>query len=239
MPKIRQGSREIPHSNVDFSQSADRHECFWGEPLERRSASFVRVAPQIMTVVFAGLLVVHGLIHMFGVAKAFGWAELPQLSQPISPMFGALWLLAALLFFAAAVTLFVWPRWWWAIGACAILISMFLVVRFWSDARFGAIGNVVVLIGVVFGFLAQGPVSLRTAYEDDVDRALMRVETAEPIQRGGSRAFASAGATILARSRRRGVATRSQFLRPDARTDQKWPRRPMDAALSRAVQLRR
>ncbi len=134
-----------------------------------------------MTVVFAGLLVVHGLIHMFGVAKALGWAELPQLSQPISPMFGALCLLAALLFFGAAGALFVWPRWWWAIGACAILISMFLVVRFWSDARFGAIGNVVVLIGVVFGFLAHGPMSLRTAYEDDVDRALMRVENAEPI----------------------------------------------------------
>ena len=113
-----------------------------------------------MTVAFAALLVVHGLIHMLGVAKAFGWAELPQLTQPISPMFGAVWLLAALLFFAAAVALFIWPRWWWAIGACAIVISMFVIVRFWNDAKFGAFGNVVVLIGVVFGFLAQGPVSL-------------------------------------------------------------------------------
>jgi hypothetical protein len=134
-----------------------------------------------MTVAFAGLLVVHGLIHMLGVAKAFGWAELPQLSQPIAPMFGAMWLLAALLFFAAAVTLFIWPGWWWAIGACAILISMVLVVHFWSDARFGAVGNVAVFVGVVFSFLAQGPVSLRAAYEHDVDRALTRVETAEPV----------------------------------------------------------
>jgi hypothetical protein len=134
-----------------------------------------------MTVAFAALLVVHGLIHMLGVAKAFGWAELPQLAQPISQMFGALWLLAALLFFAAAVTLFIWPRWWWAVGACAILISMVLVVYFWSDARFGAIANAAVFAGIVFGFLAHGPVSLRAAYEDDVDRALTSVEAAEPI----------------------------------------------------------
>jgi len=108
-----------------------------------------------MTVAFAALLVVHGLIHLLGVATAFGWAELPQLTQPISPIFGVMWLLAALLFFAAAVALFVWPRWWWAIGACAILVSMVLVVHFWSDAKFGAVANVVLLIGVVFGFVAR------------------------------------------------------------------------------------
>jgi len=135
-----------------------------------------------MTVAFAGLLIVHGLIHLLGVAKAFGWAELPQLAQPISTGFGAMWLLTALLFFAAAVTLFIWPRWWWAIGACAIVISMFVILHSWNDAQFGALGNVVVLIGVVFGFLAQGPVSLRAAYERDVDRALTDVQTAEPIQ---------------------------------------------------------
>jgi hypothetical protein len=134
-----------------------------------------------MSVAFAGLLVVHGLIHMLGVAKAFGWAALPQLSQPISALFGAIWLLAALLFFAAAITLFVWPRWWWAIGACAILISMVLIVHFWSDARFGAVGNAAAFVGVAFGFLAYGPASLRAAYESDVNLALTRVATAEAI----------------------------------------------------------
>jgi hypothetical protein len=134
-----------------------------------------------MTVAFAGLLVVHSLIHLLGVAKSFGWAELPQLSQSISPVFGVMWLVAALLFLAAAVALFIWPRWWWAIGACAIIISMVLIIHFWSDARFGIVGNVAALVGVVFGFLAQGPASLRAAYERDVDRALTRVEAVEPI----------------------------------------------------------
>ena len=37
-----------------------------------------------MTTIFAIVLVVHGVIHLLGFAKAFGLAELPQLTQPIS-----------------------------------------------------------------------------------------------------------------------------------------------------------
>ena len=134
-----------------------------------------------MTVAFAIVLVVHGLIHVLGFAKAVGLADLPQLTRPISPLLGALWLLAALLFLAAAAALFIWPRGWWAIGACAIVVSMFVVVPSWTDAKFGALANLVALIGVVFGFLAQGPASLRAAYDRDVDRALARVAPAEPL----------------------------------------------------------
>jgi hypothetical protein len=133
------------------------------------------------TVVFAIVLVVHGLIHVLGFAKAFGVADLPQLTQPISPLLGVVWLLAALLFLAAAAALFVWPRGWWAIGACGIVISMFIIVPSWTDAKFGTFGNLVALIGVAFGFLAQGPISLRAAYDRDVDRALARLAPAEPI----------------------------------------------------------
>jgi hypothetical protein len=134
-----------------------------------------------MTVVFAIVLVVHGLIHVLGFAKAFGLADLPQLTQPISPFLGALWLLAALLFLATAAALFAWPRGCWAIGACAIVVSMFVIVPSWADAKFGASANLVALLGVALGFMAQGPVSLRAAYERDVDRAFARVALAEPI----------------------------------------------------------
>ena len=67
--------------------------------------------------ILAMLLVVHGLIHLLGFAKAFGLAELPQLTQLILPFSGLLWLIASSLFVAAAVSLFVWPRGWWAIGS--------------------------------------------------------------------------------------------------------------------------
>jgi len=134
-----------------------------------------------MTVIMSIVLAVHGLIHLLGFAKAFRLADLPQLTQPISPWLGALWLLAALLFLAAAAALFAWPRGWWAIGACAIAVSTFVIGLSWTDAKFGALANLVALIGVVFGFLAQGPVSLRAAYDRDVDRALARLAPVEAI----------------------------------------------------------
>jgi prepilin signal peptidase PulO-like enzyme (type II secretory pathway) len=109
-------------------------------------------------------------------------ADLPELTQAISPRLGAVWLLAALLFLTTAAALFVWPRGWWAIGACAIVVSMFVSVPSWADAKFGALANLVALIGVVFGFLAQGPVSLR-AYDRDVARALVRVAPSGRVSR--------------------------------------------------------
>lgn len=135
----------------------------------------------LVTAVFAIVLVVHGLIHVLGFAKAFGLADLPQLTQPISPVLGALWLLAAFLFLDTAAALFVWPRGWWAIGAFAIVISMLVIVPAWTDAKFGALANVVALIGVVFGFLALGPVSLRAAYDRDAARGLERGAPADPV----------------------------------------------------------
>src|SRR5262249_38169463 len=51
----------------------------------------------------------------------------------------------------------------------------------WSDAKVGAVANAMALVGVVFGFLANGPLSLRAAYERDVDRALVRTTSASTI----------------------------------------------------------
>jgi hypothetical protein len=134
-----------------------------------------------MTIAFASLLVVHGLIHLLGAAKAFGWAELGQLTQPISPAFGALWFVSVLLFLATATALFAWPRGWWAIGAAAVAVSMFVILRSWTDANVGALANALVFFGVVFGFLSQGPFSLRAEYDRDVALHLPTAASASPL----------------------------------------------------------
>ena len=125
-----------------------------------------------MRLAFAIMLIVHGLLHLLGFAKAFELAELPQLTRPIAPPTGGVWLAAALLFLLTAGALFVWPRWWWAIGAVAIAVSMAAIVPSWADAKFGALANLIVLVGVVFGFAAHGPFSPRAAYEREVTRLL-------------------------------------------------------------------
>ena len=121
-----------------------------------------------MTALLAALLTVHAGVHLLGVAKAFGFADLPQLAQPISNASGAMWLGSALLFGSAAVCLFAWPRGWWILGAIAITVSTTAILPPWQDAKFGAAVNAGVLIAVSFGFLAQGPFSLRAAYDQDV-----------------------------------------------------------------------
>jgi hypothetical protein len=134
-----------------------------------------------MVIAFAALLVVHGLIDLLGAAKAFGWAELSQLTKPISPAFGALWLVSALLFLVTAVSVFTWLRGWWVMGACAIVISMVVIIPSWTDAKFGALVNVLVLVGVSFGFLSQGPVSLLAEDDWDVESLVSAPSSATPI----------------------------------------------------------
>lgn len=125
----------------------------------------------MVAIAFALFLFVHGLIHLMGFAKAFRYADLPALSVPIAPGLGLAWLLAAVLFGVAAVLVVAWPRAWWIVGGLAIAVSMVVIVSAWHDARFGAVANAIALVGVVFGWLAFGPASLRAAYDRDVAAA--------------------------------------------------------------------
>jgi hypothetical protein len=58
-----------------------------------------------MAWIVGGLLALHGLIHLMGFAQAFGYAQLPQLTQPISRPMGVAWLAASLLVLASAARL--------------------------------------------------------------------------------------------------------------------------------------
>jgi hypothetical protein len=134
-----------------------------------------------MRFVFAIVLVAHGLIHALGAAKAFKVAALPQLTQPISPAMGLLWIVAAVVLLGTAVALLGGTRWWWALAAIAIVLSQWAITASWTDAKFGSVLNLVALVGVVFGFLGQGPWSLRAQYDGDVEAGLARTAAATPV----------------------------------------------------------
>lgn len=127
-----------------------------------------------MKLLFAVFLVLHGLIHLMGTVKALGIADMPQLTQKIGIPIGMLWLLAAALLIATAISLFSWPHWWWVVGIAAIVVSQIVIITSWADAGYGTIANVIVLMGVTFGFFSQGPWSFRTEFERDVAQGLGR-----------------------------------------------------------------
>lgn len=94
-----------------------------------------------MRIAFSALIAIHALIHLMGVAKAFGLAPLEQLKQPISPQLGVVWLAAAVLLLAAVALLLVAPRWFWLVGLAGLVASQIVI--------FGTIVNVVLLAAVV------------------------------------------------------------------------------------------
>ncbi len=97
------------------------------------------------------LLLLHGLIHVMGFAKAFELAELRELSLPISREWGAVWLVASVLLVGAATARAFDSSWWWLPALCGVVVSQALVVVFWGDAKFGTVANVIVLLVGVIG----------------------------------------------------------------------------------------
>jgi len=125
-----------------------------------------------MRIVLATLLTFHALIHLVGLFKAFGFAELALLTTPISKPLGVVWLVATLALLAAVIMLFVAPRSFWLVGAVGLLISQIVIVSSWNDAKVGTLLNVVALLAVVHGAFYRGPFGLHASYEAEVRRGL-------------------------------------------------------------------
>ncbi len=118
------------------------------------------------------VVVLHGLLHLLGAAKGLGWANVSQLSEPISAAMGAAWLVGALLVVGAGVLLAVPSRWWWVLGGSAAVVSQALISTSWSDARAGTAVNVLLLTAAVHEYAARGPRSFRADYRREVVAAL-------------------------------------------------------------------
>ncbi len=120
----------------------------------------------------AAVLVVHGLIHLMGFAKAFGYADLPQLTVPMSRASGVAWLLASGLMLAAALTFGAGVRQFWMVGAVALVVSQVVIAGAWHDAWAGTAANVVLLVLVAHGWLTQGPWSFAAEFRREAAAGL-------------------------------------------------------------------
>lgn len=97
-------------------------------------------------------ILIHGLIHLLGFAKAFSLAEVKELTLSISKPLGWIWLIGFLLFIITAWLYAVNSPIWWISGWVAILVSQCLIFYFWQDAKFGTIANVIILLATIVGF---------------------------------------------------------------------------------------
>lgn len=110
-------------------------------------------------IILAVAVSIHALIHLIGVAREWGLAEVGQFGRKtlvpiegaISKVSGFLWLLAFLCFIAAATGLF-FTDLWWIPGLTGVVISQLLVIVYWQDAKAGTVLNVVMLIVCLAGY---------------------------------------------------------------------------------------
>ncbi|HYW30117.1 MAG TPA: DUF6544 family protein [Gemmatimonas sp.] len=132
------------------------------------------MAPVILRVAFVALLGLHGLIHLIGAAAAFGWVTLPALRVAVTPLAGALWLVAALLLVAAAAAFALGAHLWWWLALPGVVLSQTLIAQSWKDARFGTLANLVIAVPLVLAAIDARPSSFRSRFAHDREALLAR-----------------------------------------------------------------
>ncbi len=157
------------------------------------------------------LVLVHGLIHMLGAAKGLGWADVLQLAGPIGPGAGVAWLVAAVLVVGAGVLLACGAQWWWVVGGVAVVVSQAVILTSWSDARFGTVANLVLLLALVHAAARQGPGSYRAEYRRRVAQVGVPSPPIAPVTDADLAHLPVPVATYLRRSEAVGAARVTAF----------------------------
>lgn len=108
-----------------------------------------------MRIAFIILIALHGGIHLFGFFKAFGISEFNAINQPISRISGIFWLLTSILFLLSGILILIRNDSWWISGFLALIFSQGLIISYWSDAKFGFIANMIILIVIIGAYARQ------------------------------------------------------------------------------------
>ena len=153
----------------------------------------------------AALLGVHGFIHVLGFLGAVTAAGGAVLQAPPSARVGVLWLAAAVLLVASAVLLLAGVRAWWIPALAGVVLSQALIVGAWSEAKWGTLANLVVLVPLLVVLLDFRAGSLHSTYARVARRALARAEPVSTVTEGD---LASLPAPVRAWLRRAGVVGR-------------------------------
>lgn len=129
-----------------------------------------------MKYILAALILIHGLIHFMGFAKAYGYGDMKQLATPISKTAGGMWMLAAFLFIATVILYLMSREYWWMVAVPAVIVSQIVIILSWNDAKFGTIANILILIIAV---LSWGSTRFENTYRRDVTENLRLRDTAK------------------------------------------------------------
>jgi uncharacterized membrane protein len=106
----------------------------------------------MLKIIFIFIILIHGLIHFMGFAKAYNYGNITQITKDISKPNGLVWFLIAILFVLATLLLLLKKESWLYIAIVAAIISQILIISVWKDAKFGTIVNIIVLVVAIISY---------------------------------------------------------------------------------------
>lgn len=98
-----------------------------------------------MKPLIAILLLLHAILHLMGLVKAYYTDFLPTLSRKISRSEGLLWLLSSVTLVLALIFFLTNAGYWPILAICGALLSQFLISLNWEDAKYGTVLNLLIL----------------------------------------------------------------------------------------------
>ena len=131
-----------------------------------------------MKYIFSIFIFMHGAIHIMGFLKGSKIAQISNLQTDISPVSGIFWLIAFLMYALSAVGFALGKDFWLFVVVPALIISAFLVISTWSDAKFGMIPNLIILLVAV---VSLSSCSMNKMITRETEEILNAAKTPEPI----------------------------------------------------------
>ncbi len=122
-----------------------------------------------MKIVVSILVMVHGIIHFMGFAKAFALGNIAEFGKELSKPIGLIWLLTGLLFMVSSIMMLLKKGGWPVLAILAVIISEILILNVWSDAKYGTFANIIILMAAIIAF---GAIRFENSYKNDVDSAM-------------------------------------------------------------------
>lgn len=122
-----------------------------------------------MKVLFLILIFLHALIHILAFLKAFDLAELKDFTSPVSKPMGLIWLLTLVLLILSSILMMINHPNWWIWGSIGAVLSQILIFQFWSEAKFGSIPNLIIILVSIVAYA-------QTNFEDMVSKEVAFIQ---------------------------------------------------------------
>jgi hypothetical protein len=115
------------------------------------------------------LVFIHGLLHLLGFTIALNLTKLSEAAISISRFNGFLWLAAGILMISTVLFYLYSKEWWWIPAGLALLVSQYLIILNWQEAKYGTLVNAIILVIIL---LSIASAQFKDQFKNDVQEQL-------------------------------------------------------------------